>query len=749
MKTRLVSFSVALTALIGLSLTGCATSSSSDQSDDTAETAATSSDNPRKKRTISAKPPSEMPQLIDRSVLFGNPDRVSVRVSPDGQKLGWLAPHNGVLNVFVAPADKPDQAEPVTDAKDEPISNFQWAYTSSDILYLQDDDGNEQYHLYRTNLESGDTKDLTPMDGIQARVQQLSPERPTEALVAINKRNPRLHDIYRIDLKSGDRTLVQKNTKGFAGFVTTESFEIKLGAKSLPDGGVNYLKPVSEQGETTWKPYLKLTSEDSMSTSIVGFSKDGQTLYLTDSRGRNTAALVSVPYAGESSKTNTLAAHDKANVSNVYLDPETHTPQAAVADYTRDEWLPVEEDFKPHIAKLNEIAGDGEATITSRSRDDSIWTVSVVQDDGPVKYYTYDPSAQKASFLFVHRSELKGLPLVDMEPVVIESRDGLDLVSYLSLPPGVETTDDSDLVPKQQVPMIVHVHGGPWSRVSWGYHSIHQWLTNRGYAVLSVNFRGSTGFGKDFVNAGNKEWGAKMHDDILDARQWAIDKGITAADSVGIFGGSYGGYATLVGMTMTPDKFAVGIDIVGPSNLLTLMNSVPPYWKPMLSMFHTRVGDPNTKEGKKMLQERSPLNYVDQIQNPLLIAQGANDPRVKRAESDQIVRAAMTNNVPVTYALYPDEGHGFSRPGNKMSFYAVAEHFLRTHLGGRAQQLSDIFDGSSIQIPVGADDLPTVQETLCAPNPDRCGGGLSSENSGDSQPSTESSSEATSGQRSN
>lgn len=720
---------LALAAALSLTAAACAsqnTAESADREKPTAQSAESEQSDP------SASPPADMPDVIERDVLFGNPDRVSIRVSPDGQKLAWLAPHNGVLNIFVGPVDDPDAAEPVTDVSDEPIENFQWTYTSDDILYSQDQDGNEQFHVYRVDLQTNDTKDLTPIDGIQARIEQLSPEHPNKALIGINKRSKKLHDLYEVDLQSGDRRLVQKNTEGFVGFITTDSFDVKLGMKSLPDGGAAYYKPTADSADsdadaTEWREVMRLSRDDSMTTSIVGFSDDEETIYMTDSRGRDTAALVAYPFDKDlenNDNRRVLASSERADIDGVTLHPETHKPQAATATYKRKVWKPLDDEFKSHLNTLREATPDGQLAIASRSDDNSIWTALLIQDDGPVRYYTYNTDNQNTDFLFVHREDLKGLPLVEMEPVTVETRDGLTLVNYLSLPPGTETKTDSETVPTEPVPTIIHVHGGPWSRVSWSYHPIHQWLTNRGYAVLSVNFRGSTGFGKNFLNAGNKEWGRKMHNDLLDARQWAIDKGITTADSVGIFGGSYGGYATLVGMTMTPEKFAVGIDVVGPSNLITLLESIPPYWKPMLSMFKTRVGDPATEEGRKLLKERSPINYVDQITNPLLIAQGANDPRVKRAESDQIVRAAMNNNVPVTYALFPDEGHGFSRPHNKMSFYAVAEHFLERHLGGRAQPIDDVFEPSSITIPVGADDLDSVHQALCKPKPDRCPGTL-------------------------
>ena len=327
-----------------------------------------------------------------------------------------------------------------------------------------------------------------------------------------------------------------------------------------------------------------------------------------------------------------------------------------------------------------------------------------------MQFYRYDRDAQEAQFLFTHQRELEGLPLAKMHPVVIESRDGLNLVSYYTLPAGSDR--DGDGRPDEPLPAVLWVHGGPWSRDNWGFNQVHQWLANRGYAALSVNFRASTGFGKDFLNAGNLELGAKMHDDLIDGVEWAIQEGIGDPDQVAIMGGSYGGYATLVGLTLTPETFACGVDLVGMSNLVTWFETIPSYWEPQIDLFAARLGDARTEEGRALLTERSPLTHVDRIQRPLLIGQGANDPRVKQTESDQIVQAMQERDIPVTYVLYPDEGHGFARPENRLSFFAVAEAFLHEHLGGRFEPIGDEFEGSSITVPVGAKEVPGLEAAL-------------------------------------
>ena len=354
----------------------------------------------------------------------------------------------------------------------------------------------------------------------------------------------------------------------------------------------------------------------------------------------------------------------------------------------------------------------GEPIVASRTRADDRWIVSVDPVVAPSTTYLFDRKARKLSTLYVSRPQLEGAPLVAMYPEEIKARDGLTLVSYLTLPAG--TDPDGDGKPNKPVPMILFVHGGPWARDEYGYNSYHQWLANRGYAVLSVNYRGSTGFGKNFITAGNLQWGRKMHDDLLDAVGWAVARGVTTPDKVAIMGGSYGGYATLAGVTFTPTAFACGVDIVGPSNLQTLLKTIPPYWEAGKQQFYKRMGDPTTEEGRKLLDAASPLYKADAIVRPLLIGQGANDPRVNKAESDQIVAAMRAKNIPVTYVLFPDEGHGFARPQNNIAFNAVAENFLGKCLGGRAEPIGDSIKASTAQVPAGAEFVSGLAASLPA-----------------------------------
>ncbi len=391
--------------------------------------------------------------------------------------------------------------------------------------------------------------------------------------------------------------------------------------------------------------------------------------------------------------------------------PTENTIQAVSFTYERTHW----QFFDPKVAedfKYLQTVADGEVTVVSRTLDDKQWIVAFLMDNGPVRYYHYDRQAKKERFMFTNRKELEEWPLQKMQSLVIPARDGLELVSYLTLPAGRTVKEQYARRPIQPMPLVIDVHGGPWARDSWGLNPECQLWANRGYAVLNVNYRGSTGFGKKFSNAGEKEWGRKMHDDILDAADWAVREKIADPKKIAIMGGSYGGYETLVGVTFTPDRFACGVDIVGPSNLMTLLKTIPPYWGPALQMFKDRVGDPGTEAGRKLLTDRSPLTYVGRIERPLLIGQGAHDPRVKQSEADQIVHAMEEKKIPVTYVLFPDEGHGFHRPENNLAFTAVTEAFFARHLGGRYEAIGTTFEGSTITVPVGADQVPGLASAL-------------------------------------
>ena len=659
--------------------------------------------------------------LLSRKVLFGNPDKSALKISPNHQMISYLAPLNDVLNVWVAPVDNPEKAVAVTNDTLRGIRIYFWSYNNEQILYLQDLGGDENWQLHAVNVNTKEDKNLTPFEEIigpdgqpvtmpdgrklrpRANMQEVSYKYPNEILIGLNTRNPQYFDIYKLNIISGELNMIQQNDR-FAGFQTDNDYNVRYALENTPDGGMEIFIP---DGKNGWKTFDKIPMEDALTTSPIDFNKTGDILYMIDSRQRNTAALIAVTLT--TGEKELIYENPRADLSNIMIHPTEKTIEAAASDYLRTEWEIFDESIKPDMEYLKGIT-EGDMNVIDRSLDDNLWAVSYVKDDGPVYYYLYDRAAKKAKFLFTNRKNLEDAKLAKMSPVIIKSRDGLNLVSYLTLPYG--SSSENDYHPSKPLPMVLFVHGGPWARDSWGYNSYHQWLANRGYAVLSVNFRGSTGLGKNFINAANMEWGTKMHDDLIDAVNWAVEEGIAQKDKIAIMGGSYGGYSTLIGLTFTPDVFACGVDIVGPSNLLTLMETIPPYWLPMINMFATRVGDYRTEAGKKFLESRSPLFFVDKINKPLLIGQGANDPRVKQSESDQIVKAMQEKNIPVTYVLYPDEGHGFARPENKMSFNAVTEIFLSQFLGGRFEPIGNDFEGSSIEVPTGSENIPNLGEVL-------------------------------------
>ena len=700
------------TALVlALFLAACGPSTEADDPSSVARTTQDPASKPAQKPAGTTEAPKARPApradatLIPRDILFGNPDRAQPRLSPDGKRLAFLAPVDGVLNVWVGPTGDLAAAKPVTQDKTRNIRIFYWAFTNDHILYAQDKGGDENWHVYSVDLKAGQSKDLTPIDGIQARVENVSHKLPDEVLIGMNDRDKKSHDVYRVNIRSGERKLAHKNETGFAGFESDADLKVRLATRTLPDGGSEIFEADGKDG---WKSFAKIGQEDALTTETVLFNTAGDQLYMFDSRGRDTAALVT--FDVKSKKSAVTAEDPKADMSGVIVHPKERRVQAVASTFERKRWHVLDKKIQPDLDYLRGV-DKGDVEVLSRSLDDKRWVVGYILDDGPVKYYLYDRGPKpQATFLFSNLKALEGLPLTKMHPRVIKSRDGLELVSYLSLPKASDP--DADGKPEKPVPMVLLVHGGPWGRDMWGYNPMHQWLSNRGYAVLSVNFRSSTGFGKKFINAGDKQWGTKMHDDLLDAVEWAVAQGIADKSKVAITGGSYGGYATLVGLTFTPETFACGVDIVGPSNLITLLSTIPPYWAPILDMFTTRVGDHRTEEGKKLLESRSPLNFVERIKRPLLIGQGANDPRVKQAEADQIVKAMQEKKIPVTYVLYPDEGHGFARPENRMSFNAVAETFFAQCLGGPYEPIGDDFKGSSIQVPEGAGEIHGLPEAL-------------------------------------
>lgn len=651
-----------------------------------------------------AQSPLDATPLIERAKIFGNPSKSGGKISPDGQWLSWIAPRDGVLNVWVAPASDPSRARPLTEEKVRPVRSSFWSPDSKVLLYIQDKGGDENFLLYGVDVASGKPSSYTPFEKTRVRVIQVSSKVKDRILVGINNRDARWHDVYSLELASGKLTLVQQND-GYAGYLADDTLALRMASKARSDGGSTFYRMADGKVDTT--PLTEVSLEDSQTTAPLGYTADGKTLYWTDARGRNTSALLAQDVA--SGESTVLAQDPRADIADALYDPRTGRVQAYGLEYLRQEYVPLSNDLKGDLDFLKKNV-KGQFSVTSRTDADDKWLLSVDPVTAPASAWLYERKTKRLTQLYVTRPELEGAPLVPMHAQEIRARDGLTLVSYLSLPKSVDAAGTGRA--SAPVPMVLLVHGGPWARDTYGYRGYHQWLANRGYAVLSVNFRGSTGFGKQFISAGDLQWGRKMHDDLLDAVQWAVKNGVARADKVAIMGGSYGGYATLAGMAFTPSTFACGVDIVGPSNLFTLLQTIPPYWEAGKQQFYKRMGDPTTEEGKALLRERSPLNFAADIRRPLLIGQGANDPRVNVRESEQIVEAMSAKNIPVTYVVFPDEGHGFARPVNNIAFNAVTENFLGKCLDGRAEPIGDTLKASTAQVPHGAEFAPGLAEAL-------------------------------------
>ncbi len=614
-----------------------------------------------------------MAELIPRRVLFGNPERVSPRISPNGTSLAWIAPHNGVLNVWTAPV-RPDgvdwdTAQVVTNDTDRGIRVFSWAHDGRHLLYLQDTGGDENWRLYDVDLTTMQHRDLTPFEGVQAQILATEKELPSEVLVGLNRDNPALHDVYRLDLATGDLVKEVENP-GFAGWVADTKLVTRVGVGLEPDGSV--VVKVRDGAGGDWQLLLTLPAEDALTSAPIAIGPDGTTMLAMSSVGADTGRLVRVDLGSGAEAV--IAEDPDADVSGVRLHPDTREPQIVTWVKERTEYRVLDPALEADVAAIRALH-PGDPDLVAHDHSDMVWLVAFTNDTGPIPYFLYDRQRREGRFLFDHRPELSQYELAPMEPFSFPARDGLTIHGYLTFPPGAG---------REGLPMVLNVHGGPWARDAWGFDPEAQWLANRGYLCMQVNFRGSTGYGKAFVNAGDREWGNAMQNDLTDAVEFAIGQGWADRERVAIYGGSYGGYAALAGVTFTPDLYRCAVDIVGPSNLNTLIETIPPYWQPQIALFHQRVGNPATDA--EFLWSRSPLSRAASIKTPLLIAQGANDPRVKQAESEQIVAALRDAGIDYEYMLFPDEGHGFAKPENRLKFYAAAERFLARHLGGRAEE---------------------------------------------------------------
>ncbi len=625
---------------------------------------------------------AQLPPLIDREVFFDNPEYAGAQISPDGKYISFIRPFEGTMNVWVKGVAEPfAAARPLTNDT-RPVRSYFWSQDGKYILFVQDKGGDENFNVYAVDPAAKPAdgspvpvrRNITEATGIRAMIQHVPESDPDAIYVGINERDKAWHDLYKVKISTGERTLISENKDRLQRMVFDHDDKLRLAMRSAQNGDTEILR-VEADGKTT-KIY------DCNAFEICGpiaFHKDNKRVYMQTNKGDdvdliglalmdvatgNVEKVESDPLGKVDLSGMNFSGNSKEIIATVYYDDRARI-------YWKDRKFKADYDF------IKKRLGDREVNFQSATKDETKFVVVTSSDVDPGTVWLYDRKSKDLSTLYQVREKVERKHLAPMTVVRYKSSDGLEVPAYLTLPKGV---------PAKNLPLVVNPHGGPWARDGWGYNSYAQFLANRGYAVLQPNFRGSTGFGKKFLNAGNNEWGQKMQDDITWGVKHLVDQGMVDANRVGIMGGSYGGYAALAGVTFTPEVYAASVAIVPPSNLQTLLDSIPPYWEAIRATFYKRMGDPRTPEGLAQMKRQSPHAHADKIKTPLMVVQGANDPRVKQRESDQIVVALRDRKYPVEYILAPDEGHGFARPVNNMAMIAASEKFLAKHLGGRYQE---------------------------------------------------------------
>lgn len=651
-----------------------------------------------------AAAPAAAPVLIARADLFGEAVRFGAQLSPRGDRVAFLAARDGVTNLWVLSVGAMDEARPLTDDRGRGVRSFAWGPDSATLIYALDPEGDGNTQLRAVSADGGEARDLTPA-GARAEIAGVSLSDPDGVMITLNQRDAAWPDLVRVDLATGSRTLVQRNGASaatrFTRFVLDRENRLRLALRTQANGSVDVQ---SRSAEGAWSTLFTIPFEDVPLSSPIAFVAGGESFVMYDSAGRDRAVLMRVD-ARTGVKT-VLGESARADVADVWLDPATNEPEAFAANYLRAEWRALEIDAQADLEFLDaQLTGD--FRVTSRSADDSRW---IVVEEGPAVatrthvYDRADRANRRISLLFRHRPGLDAAPLQPMTPIEIEARDGLTLVSYLTLPIGADTNGDAR--PETPVPLVLLPHDGPWARDAFGFNTMHQWLANRGYAVLSVNFRGSTGFGEAFVTAGNREWGGRIQEDLQDALQWAIDNGVAQSDRVAIVGSGFGGYAAVAGLTFTPEQFRCAVAFGAPTNLSRLVEAAPVSQR---DTWYLRVGDARTAEGRQALRGRSPAQRVGQIRRPLLIGVGALDRVGSRAEFDQVALSLRLRAVPLVSLVFPDEGGDFTRPQNRLAYAAIVEQFLGECLGGRIEPVGAAFDGANMIVFDGAASVPGLQ----------------------------------------
>ncbi|MGH7588892.1 MAG: alpha/beta fold hydrolase [Gemmatimonadota bacterium] len=623
-----------------------------------------------------------LPPLVDREVFFGNPEISGGELSPDGRWVSFIKPLDGIRNVWVKAIDEPfEAARPMTADSTRPVQGYFWSQDSRVILFVQDQGGNENFHVYSVDpgaepaagSQVPPALDLTPLDDVRAAIYAVPENDPSHILVGLNDRDAAVHDVYRIDITTGERELVLQNDENVAEWVADLDGGLRLGVRQTEDGGWEVLRV---DGDALTRIYACGAEE----TCFPGrFHKDGKRVYLQTNKGEGD--LVRLELMDAATGATELVESDpdgEVDFGGTIFSNQTEELIGTFYTGDRTRYYPKTDEFARDLERVRAALPEGDYGFRSMTEDGGLMLVSVDSDVDPSSTYVFDRESGEAELLYRVRPEVPTEHMATMKPVRYTARDGIEIPAYLTIPQGVEP---------ENLAVVIFPHGGPWARDVWGFSGVAQFLANRGYAVLQPNFRGSTGYGKEFLNLGNEQWGTgTMQHDISDGARWLIDQGIADPDRVAIMGGSYGGYATLAGLAFTPDLYAAGVDIVGPSNIVTLLNSIPPYWKPLQKIFAVRVGDLNDPADVERMEAQSPLNSAEAITAPLLVIQGANDPRVKKAESDQIVVALHEKGQDVEYIVAANEGHGFANEDNNLAMFARVEDFLANHLGGRYQE---------------------------------------------------------------
>src|SRR5689334_4135460 len=625
---------------------------------------------------------AQSPPIIDRELFFGDPEIAGAQISPDGAFIAFVKPFKGTRNIWVKKTAEPfTSAKPITADTKRPIPTYFWSRDGKYILFVQDKAGDENYNVYAVNPADAPAagqdvptaRNLTDAKGIRAFIYAVPRSEPDVIYVGLNDRDAAWHDLYKVKISTGERTLIRKNTERITAYFFDLKDQLRLATRSAENGDTEVLRVDADKFT---KVYSCTVFE---ACGPIRYHKDGERVYFQTNKGSD-VDLIRLELFNPTTGKEELVESDPlkhVDFGNAVFSELSDELIATSYDDERERVYWKDKAFEADYKNLQKQLPGKEIGFGSSTKDEKLWIIAANADTDPGSTYLYDRSTKKLTLQYQAREKLNRAYLTPRKPVKYPSSDGLQVPAYLTLPKGVEA---------KNLPAIILPHGGPWYRDSWGYDAFAQFLANRGYAVLQPNFRGSTGYGKKFIDAGNKQWGNKMQDDVTWGAKYLIAQGIADPKRVGIMGGSYGGYATLAGVAFTPDVYAAGVSIVGPSNLITLLESIPAYWEQVRKLFYERMGDPNTPEGKAQLLRQSPLTAAAKIKTPLLVVQGANDPRVNKRESDQIVIALRDRGFPVEYMVAPDEGHGFARPVNNSALFASAEKFLAKYLGGRYQE---------------------------------------------------------------